>query len=642
MEIRTPLIVILVLTMLLVIYARRSMLQLSSARIFVLFVVMAYINIVGEILECLVFVYLDSTFITLRRATQNFYVSTLLATAYLMAVYVYSKLTSKRLVSKRVAILLSLPMVSGIILMLVGNVRYARTPGGIYYGYGPAINHCYFMGFLYIFATLIGVLIYRGRIKNEEFRPLVTGLVVWVALSLFQFFNHGMQVSSIAVMLMSLILFLSMENPREYYEKSIPNVLNRDAFILMLVEKFSAGKPFFITSVILTGKSNVLTWADRQELRNLQAEIARLAQSYVGAVAYASSWNTLDFVMPGPEKVEAFMNLINSFEDTGNMFKITFSVLEVPKCTNNIDEAIQILDYVSNDYVFTQSTPNLVIDDSVVDKMIFRNSIEDIVRQAVKTKAFDVYYQPILCVADGTFSSCEALVRLRRPQTEKYISPEDFIPIAEKCGLIQEIDDLVFEKVCSFISRENLPSYGIKVVEVNLSGNEVVDAQTHDRLRHKMEKYHIPPNFINFEITETSYINNDEVFKENVRKLKDLGSTFSMDDFGSGYSNLLEILKMDYFLVKMDKEFVWNCLDPNKPENMRMLDYTINFLKDFGLHILAEGVETLDQAKLLIDKGVEYLQGFYYSRPISEEDYLEFLKEQKGLFDNGKKEKRYE
>jgi sensor c-di-GMP phosphodiesterase-like protein len=108
-----------------------------------------------------------------------------------------------------------------------------------------------------------------------------------------------------------------------------------------------------------------------------------------------------------------------------------------------------------------------------------------------------------------------------------------------------------------------------------------------------------------------------------------------MDDFGSGYSNLLEILKMDYALVKMDKEFVWSCLDKNKPENMRMLDYTIKFLKDFGLHILAEGVETLDQAQILIEKGVEYLQGFYYSRPIPEEEYIDFLKTQKGMFAKG-------
>ena len=148
-----------------------------------------------------------------------------------------------------------------------------------------------------------------------------------------------------------------------------------------------------------------------------------------------------------------------------------------------------------------------------------------------------------------------------------------------------------------------------------------------------MNKYGIDPDQVNFEITETAYINNDEAFRENVRRLKEMGSTFSMDDFGSGYSNLLEILKMDYILVKMDKEFIWNCLDKERPENLKMLQYTINFLKEYGLHILAEGVETMEQAKILIDNGVEYLQGFYYSRPIPEKEYIEFLNTQKGLFE---------
>ena len=326
------------------------------------------------------------------------------------------------------------------------------------------------------------------------------------------------------------------------------------------------------------------------------------------------------------------MTLVNGMKDGGKNYRQTFCILEVPKYVKTLDESVAALTYVSGEYIYTQSTPNLVIDDAVIDKMNYRNTIEDVVRQAVKDKAFDVYYQPILCVADGSFSSAEALVRLKRKDNESYISPEDFIPVAEKCGLIQEIDDLVFEKVCSFIARENLSSYGVRMVEVNLSGNEAVDENTHLRLTSKMEKYHIPPKFINFEITETSYISNDEAFKENVNRLQERGSSFSMDDFGSGYSNLLEILKMDYALVKLDKEFVWNCLDKEKPENMRMLDYTIGFLRDFGLHILAEGIETLDQAKILIEKKVEYLQGFYYSRPVPEADYIEFLKSQKGLF----------
>ncbi len=630
MEIRTPIIAILVLIILIVIYLRKSMPQVFSTRVFFAFLVGACINLVCEIAECAVFLYLDESYHVLRTVSQILYVASLLACAFMISEYVYAKLIQGRAPSKGVIACITLPGAIGIISLFVVRITYDTNRSGEYYSSGTAVLFCYFVGFSYIFVTLLIAIVKRRKLRLEEARSIISGLLIWAFLALFQFTYHGYQVSSIAIMLMALILFLSSENPREYYEKNVLNVRNREAFNMLLVERCGRKSSFFITSVIFTGKSAVSSGEDRKQLNRLQARFASMGQNIIGEPPYLSYWNTISFITEEPAKVEALMGLVNSFTDERGNYKQTFSVLEIPKTVDKVDKALLVLDYVSSEYVYAHSVPNMVIDDNIVDKMTYRNSIEDIVRQALKDKAFDVYYQPILNANDGTFASAEALVRLRRPNTENFISPEDFIPIAENCGIIQDIDDLVFEKVCSFIARENLTSYGIKTIEVNLSGNEVVDRQTYVRLVNKMEKYHIPPKLINFEITETAYINNDEAFKDNVRKLKQMGSTFSMDDFGSGYSNLLELLKMDYVLVKMDKEFIWKCLDKDKPENMRMLEYSINFLKDYGLHVLAEGVETVEQAEFLIEKGVEYLQGFYYSRPIPEDEYIEFLKAQKG------------
>ncbi len=631
MEIRTPLIAIMISIILIVIFLRRGLPQILSSKIFFGFLIVVFFSNLCEILECLVFLYLDENFNVLRRASQNLYVGSLVGAAFVMCVYVYSKTTMKRNISGLAIGIAVAPAIVSFAALALGNISYGILDG-YYYNYGDAVRISYFVGFTYIFLSLLRVIFLRGRIPKEDLIAIVSGLMVWAVLALFQFFYREIQVSSMAMTLMSLILFISVENPREYYERSLDGVKNRDAFHTILAEKMGQKKTFFIISVIFTGKTAVMTSSDRSELTMQQIQLGTMAESYIGTSAYLFNWNTLSFIVDSPQKAEAFMTLVNGLKDGGKNYRQTFCILEVPKYAKTLDEAVAALTYVSGEYVYTRSTPNLVIDDAVIDKMNYRNTIEDVVRQAVKDKAFDVYYQPILCVADGSFSSAEALVRLKRKENENFISPEDFIPVAEKCGLIQEIDDLVFEKVCSFIARENLSSYGVKMIEVNLSGNEAVDENTHSRLAGKMDKYHIPPKFINFEITETSYISNDETFKENVNRLREKGSSFSMDDFGSGYSNLLEIMKMDYALVKLDKEFVWKCLDKERPENMRMLDYTINFLCDFGLHILAEGIETLDQAKILIDKKVEYLQGFYYSRPVPEEDYIEFLKAQKGLF----------
>ena len=604
--------------------------RVFSTRVFFAFLVVAYIHIVGDIIESAVFKYLDSSFYVLRSTSQSIYIGTLLMCAFTMALYVYAKISCGKPVSKAIVGLIAAPGIFGIVALLFGRINYNVNDAGQYYNNGFVVLLSYYIGFLYIFVTMIIAIMFRHRMRKDDALTIISGLLIWAVLAFFQFSFHGYQVSSIAIMLMALMLFLSSENPREYYEKDIPGVKNKDAFDLVITERFASSKPFFITSVIFTGTTAILTGEDRHLLNRLQGNIAKMAEETIGEGSYLSNWNALSFIIENPENVETLMSHINNYKDDSGNYKLTYSVLEIPKQTKKADEALQILGYVSGEYVYARYTPNLVIDEKIIDKMFYRNSIEDVVRAAVKDKAFDVYYQPILNVAEGKFVSAEALVRLRRPDNENFISPEDFIPVAERCGLIHEIDDLVFEKVCSFIAKENLSSYGIRKVEVNLSGNEVVDRKTHARLIGKMEKYHIPPKFINFEITETAFINNDEAFRDNVQKLKEIGSTFSMDDFGSGYSNLLELLKMDYVMVKMDKEFIWNCLDPDKPENRRMLEYSIGFLKDFGLHVLAEGVETIEQAKTLTEKGVEYLQGFYYSRPLPETEYIEFLKAQKG------------
>ncbi len=634
MEIRSPIIALLIITILIVVFLKKGLPQLSASKLFFGFLIVCFLCNVCEILEGIVFNNLENVNSMLRRAAQNLYAGALVFAALVMCLYVYAKTTYKAGISLLAVGIASIPGIFAFLALAIGDLSYGQE-NGRFYNTGDAIAVCYLVGAIYIIISIFRIVVLRDRVKKADFNVILAGLIIWAGLAIFQFINREIQVSSIAMVLMAVILFLSLENPKEFFERSMEGIRNRDAFQMILVEKMAKQKSFFIVSVVFTGKTAVMTNSDRNELSSLQIEIGKMAERYIGTGPYLFNWNTLSFFVETPQKAEAFMNMIGGMKESGVNYSITFCILEVPKYVKDIDQAVQALTFVSGEYVYSHPAPYLVIDETVIEKMNFRYTIEDVVRQAVKDKAFDVYYQPILSVADGSFSSAEALVRLRRNENESFISPEDFIPVAEKCGLIKEIDDLVFEKVCSFIAKENLSSYGVKMIEVNLSGNEAVDEHTHSRLAGKMEKYNIPPNFINFEITETSYISNDKAFMENMNKLREKGSSFSMDDFGSGYSNLLEILKMDYALVKMDKEFVWKCLDPNEPENMKMLDYTINFLRDFGLHILAEGVENLDQAKLLIDKKVEYLQGFYYSRPIPEESYIDFLKSQKGFFEVG-------
>ena len=143
-----------------------------------------------------------------------------------------------------------------------------------------------------------------------------------------------------------------------------------------------------------------------------------------------------------------------------------------------------------------------------------------------------------------------------------------------------------------------------------------------------MKKYGISPDSINLEITETTAVESASMLEKNMKRFRAMGCSFSMDDFGTGYSNLSKMSEVNYDLVKFDKSLIWPSFGENKKEKSEIiLTNTVNMVSSLGAHIVAEGVETEEMAQGLADMGVHYLQGYYYSRPISEEAYIEFIRE---------------
>ena len=146
-----------------------------------------------------------------------------------------------------------------------------------------------------------------------------------------------------------------------------------------------------------------------------------------------------------------------------------------------------------------------------------------------------------------------------------------------------------------------------------------------DSFRHILRKYDVNPADINLEITESAAIKNPELFMGNIRRLQEMGFTISMDDYGTGYSNYSTIYGLDFNIIKLDKSILWNA---EKTETAKIiLESTVDMLKKLGKKIVMEGVETEMQRDYLLNLGVDYCQGFLWSRPIKETDFLEFVYE---------------
>ncbi len=271
---------------------------------------------------------------------------------------------------------------------------------------------------------------------------------------------------------------------------------------------------------------------------------------------------------------------------------------------------------LSNDRSFEPVT------DDIIRKYNRRIDVERALERAVRNGAFEVLYQPIVDITTGKVFSAEALIRLH---DEKYgdIFPEEFIPIAEENGAIIQITNFVLSAVCRFIKEHEIEKLGLRYIEVNLSAVECIRPHTASRLLSLIESYGVDKSLINMEITETAAVGNNLIVRDNLDSLIEAGVTFSLDDYGTGYSNMTELLELPLSIAKVDRSLLWMALD-NK-EAMCILQNLTVMLRSLGREIVVEGVENKRHEDTLRELNIKYAQGFAYSRPVNEEVFLEYI-----------------
>lgn len=249
------------------------------------------------------------------------------------------------------------------------------------------------------------------------------------------------------------------------------------------------------------------------------------------------------------------------------------------------------------------------------------NIIRGIINDAIDNDGFYIKYQPIHN-KKGEMEACEALVRLKDEETLGYISPEEFIPISEQDGTIVKIGEIVVDKVCKFIKGDTFKNSNIKYVEVNLSVIQCMQIDLADKIKSIVDGHNISHKKIIFEITESVAITFSEIIMNNINKLSEIGFEFSLDDFGMGYSNMVYLLNFKYKIVKIDKTFLWTA---QKDEKGRIaFNNTIEMLKKMDLQVVVEGIETQQQLEGIKHIPCDYIQGNYFSEPISEKELKQY------------------
>lgn len=250
--------------------------------------------------------------------------------------------------------------------------------------------------------------------------------------------------------------------------------------------------------------------------------------------------------------------------------------------------------------------------------------VEDALRRALRSGTLQVWYQPIWSAEAKRTIAAEALVRLIDDQLG-YISPEEFIPIAEKTGMIQEVGRYVFEETCRFIGNNRMWELGVEYIEVNLSIYQFMHDDLVEDLNRLRDTHDVKAKRINLEITESVSTDEAPAVVDTMAQMIRAGYTFSLDDYGTGYSNLGRLISSDYKNVKIDKSILWEA--EKNDSTALLLDNLIHSIRVLGMNVIQEGVETREQLERVINSGCNLIQGFYFSRPLPGDEFLAYLKQ---------------
>jgi EAL domain-containing protein (putative c-di-GMP-specific phosphodiesterase class I)/GGDEF domain-containing protein len=534
-------------------------------------------------------------------------------------------------------LLLALPIVCVIVMVLTTPFTHK-----IFY-----LNeqHCYthgsWYGLLYVssaFYIAVGV-VYAMRCRKKFARGQF-----WCMLAIFplmlialgvQLTYPRFRVEMFAYAIGVLFTLLMVQKPEERTD-SATGFGKPTAYATDIEQAIGNEKPIYIVLInILNYKSlrDILGYESSNVLMNtVAANILNLCKSNLpkadpyyldrGRFALVTGKENADRVDAAAEALNAMLREDFLVQDMDINLQANLCII---RCPEDMSDFQGIFAFSNEFEEYNKAGKVLYAEEILKDGRYIIKDIEDIIQNAMDHEGLSVYYQPIYSVEEGRFASAEALLRL---DDEEYghISPELFIPIAEKNGVIHRIGTMVLEEVCKFIASEEFKDLGLDYIEVNLSVTQCMRSNLAREILQMFEKYHVRPEQINLEITETAAANSQNMMTENVRVLAEAGVPFSLDDYGTGYSNICRVTSLPLEIVKLDKSFTE--LEEN-PKLEIVVRNTVKMVKEMNMKIVVEGIETEEMAKKFSDLQCEYIQGFYYSKPLPREEFVSFLRQAK-------------
>lgn len=555
-----------------------------------------------------------------------FYICQIAIPILLVSFVIYS--AGRNFKEKRLLSLLIPAIISVILLLLnpIHNLFFSieNEGGANSYVHGPLFSILYVNSALYLVLTLILLLIFKKEISKPKFNGIIILVSVVTSTLVIQIFVPKILLTGLGITIAMYVIFETLANPEEMVDK-ITGDYNMNALMEYLDNKKASSKNNYYIMLRIEDLKSVSEIFGLTIIADLRRQIGEFLSSIDKKVLiFRSNSNKYIINANSKEQIEKVKEAIeNRFSKTWkvNDHKFELQAYGICMVNNNIFKTgEEYIEFISNANTGLELGEKHFIDfdEELLARGERNKKVVKIIKEALENNGFKMVYQPLYSTKENRFVSAEALIRIKSSEIPN-LGPGEFIPIAEHAGLANKIDLYVANAVCKFLSEH--PE--VPVVEMNISCAEFFNNPSKQFID-IINKYNIDAKRLVIEITETVASKNQEKAEEFMNDLGKVGVRFALDDFGTGYANFSRIINEPFSAVKLDRSLL-----ENSDKVKKLFKSSVQLFKSIDMPIVLEGVETKEQLDIAVKYKIEFIQGYYFSKPLDESDYLKFIKDQK-------------
>lgn len=486
----------------------------------------------------------------------------------------------------------------------------------------------YLLSLVYVAAPAFLVRTVENQLRKRE-KIWIFGVPVLVIIStLLQVYSQSNTLLLYTANCLVVFLgFLFLQNS-DYYLDTVTGFFKMHGFEAVARERMTYGEESSYLIIRIVNYNAMTEMYEDFRLTQIQGKIADFMRKECGKKDfYHIAASTFAVISPNRQESEEIYHILRErlpkvwhFGGEEFVHDYSYYIVETPEGCDNVEELFQRVSYARSDHKGHHKPGELIqLSHDAVKLAEDKQRVAGLVEEAIMDNSIEIYFQPIYSMEKKRVTSLEVLARLK-DRDKKFINPEFFIHVAEENRTIIQLGEQIYRKACIFATQNHIFDKGIDDININLSPIQCCYEELAENLIKIAREYGIPMSRMHLEITESGIMDRDEIMNT-LETLRSSGAKIALDDFGTGYSSMTSIVKLPVDFVKIDKSLVWSY---GRGEN-HYLNQLVPMIHSEGKRIISEGIETQEHIDIFKQLGGDFLQGYYYSKPLPEQEFIQYL-----------------